>query len=68
MIGSKQPVHPNDDVNMGKSSNDNFPTAMHIAALIELEEHLLTHAEALASAIEAKADEWMEVVKTGALT
>ena len=68
VIGSKQPVHPNDDVNMGQSSNDTFPTAMHIAAVIELEEHLLTHAEALASAIEAKADEWMEVVKTGALT
>jgi len=65
VIGSKQPVHPNDDVNMGQSSNDTFPTAMHIASVIELEEHLLPQAEALASAIEAKADEWMGIVKTG---
>jgi len=65
VIGSKAPVHPNDDVNMGQSSNDTFPTAMHISAVLELEEHLLPHAEALANAIEAKANEWMEVVKTG---
>jgi fumarate hydratase, class II len=64
-IGSKSPVHPNDDVNMGQSSNDTFPTAMHIAAVIELEEHLLPHAAALATAIEAKANEWNDVVKTG---
>src|ERR1700688_817360 len=64
-ISSKEPVHPNDDVNMGQSSNDTFPTAMHIAAVLELEEHLLPHAEALAAAIEAKADQWMDVVKTG---
>src|SRR5271163_3786626 len=64
-IGSKTPVHPNDDVNMGQSSNDTFPTAMHIAAVLELEEHLLPQAEALAAAIEAKAKEWMDVVKTG---
>jgi fumarate hydratase class II len=64
-IGSKEPVHPNDDVNMGQSSNDTFPTAMHIAAVMELAEHLLPHAEALAIAIEAKAKEWMDVVKTG---
>src|SRR3984893_3443956 len=64
-IGSKSPVHPNDDVNIGQSSNDTFPTAMHIAAVLELEEHLLPHAEALAIAIEAKANEWNDVVKTG---
>jgi fumarate hydratase class II len=64
-IGSKSPVHPNDDVNMGQSSNDTFPTAMHIAAVLELEEHLLPHVEALAAAIETKASEWMNVVKTG---
>jgi fumarate hydratase class II len=64
-IGSKEPVHPNDDVNMGQSSNDTFPTAMHIAALLELEQHLLAHAEALAAAIEVKAKEWMDVAKTG---
>src|SRR5882724_6022672 len=64
-IGSKAPVHPNDDVNMGQSSNDTFPTAMHIAALLEFEQHLLPNAVALAGAIEAKAKEWMEVPKTG---
>jgi fumarate hydratase class II len=64
-IGSKSPVHPNDDVNMGQSSNDTFPTAMHIAAVMELEQHLLLHAEALAGAIEAKANQWMDVVETG---
>jgi fumarate hydratase class II len=64
-IGSKSPVHPNDDVNMGQSSNDTFLTAMHIAAVLELEEHLLPHAEALATAIEAKAEEWRDIVKIG---
>ncbi|HXO02130.1 MAG TPA: class II fumarate hydratase [Stellaceae bacterium] len=64
-IGSKSPVHPNDDVNMGQSSNDTFPTAMHIAAVLELEQHLLPLVEALAGAIEAKSKEWSDVVKTG---
>ncbi len=64
-IGCKSPVHPNDDVNMGQSSNDTFPTAMHIAAVLELEEHLLPHAESLATAIEVKANQWMDVVKIG---
>jgi fumarate hydratase, class II len=64
-IGSKSPVHPNDDVNMGQSSNDTFPSAMHIAAVLELEEHLLPHTAALAAAIEAKSNEWRDVVKTG---
>ena len=58
-------MHPNDDVNMAQSSNDTFPTAMHIAAVMELEQHLLPNAEALAAAIESKAREWMHVVKTG---
>jgi fumarate hydratase class II len=64
-IGSKSPVHPNDDVNMGQSSNDTFPTAMHIAALLELESRLLPRAESLAAAIEVKAEEWKDVVKIG---
>jgi fumarate hydratase class II len=64
-IGSKSPIHPNDDVNLGQSSNDTFPTAMHIAAMIELEQHLLPYAERLATEIETKSREWMEVVKTG---
>ena len=65
VIGSKSPIHPNDDVNMGQSSNDTFPTAMHIAAVLEAETHLLPRAEALAAAIEAKAAEWADIVKTG---
>src|SRR5258707_5244131 len=64
-IGSKFPVHPNDDVNLGQSSNDTFPTAMHIAAVLELEEHLLPEVEALAAAVEKKSSEWSDVVKTG---
>jgi fumarate hydratase, class II len=64
-IGSKSPVHPNDDVNMGQSSNDTFPTAMHIAAVLELEEHLLPYAESLATAIETKSEQWKDVVKIG---
>ena len=64
-IGSKSPVHPNDDVNMGMSSNDSFPTAMHIAAVEEFDRHLLPQLDALAAAIEAKAAEWQDVVKIG---
>src|SRR3984957_15166267 len=64
-LGSKVPVPPNDDVNMGRSSNAPFPTAMHIAAVLELEERLFPHTEALATAIESKADEWSDVVKIG---
>ena len=65
MLGSKTPVHPNDDVNMGQSSNDTFPTAMHIATVLELDEVLIPGAEALAKVIEDKAQQWMSVVKTG---
>jgi fumarate hydratase class II len=64
-LGSKTPVHPNDDVNMAQSSNDTFPTAMHIAAALELEQRLLPSVEKLARAIEAKADDWGDVVKIG---
>jgi fumarate hydratase class II len=64
-LGSKTPVHPNDDVNMAQSSNDTFPTAMHIAAVLELEHHLLPEVERLAKEIEKKADLWKNVVKIG---
>jgi len=63
--GSKTPVHPNDDVNMGQSSNDTFPTAMHIAAVRAIDERLLPSARALQQSIAAKADGWRTVVKTG---
>ena len=64
-LGSQTPVHPNDHVNLGQSSNDTFPTAMHIATVMELDEVLLPQAEAFATALEAKSNQWMEVVKTG---
>ena len=64
-LGSQQPVGPNDDVNMGQSSNDTFPTAMHIAALDALDRRLLPEVDRLAAVIEAKAAQWMDVVKIG---
>ncbi|RLQ88651.1 class II fumarate hydratase [Notoacmeibacter ruber] len=64
-LGSQSPVGPNDDVNMGQSSNDTFPTAMHIAAKIAIDDDLLPALRELTSAIETKADSWMDVVKTG---
>ncbi|MDN3357884.1 class II fumarate hydratase [Actinomadura sp. DC4] len=64
-LGEQAPVAPNDDVNMGQSSNDSFPTAMHIASVKEIEDHLLPQARELATAIEAKADRWQDVVKIG---
>ncbi|WP_419730896.1 class II fumarate hydratase [Lichenicola sp.] len=64
-LGSQQPVGPNDDVNMGQSSNDTFPTAMHVAAVEEIDGRLLPKLDALAGAIEAKAAAWMDVVKIG---
>ncbi|GAX57916.1 MULTISPECIES: class II fumarate hydratase [Streptomyces] len=64
-LGSKHPVHPNDDVNMGQSSNDTFPTAMHIAAVQAVHERLLPSVQSLQEAIAAKADLWAEVVKIG---
>src|SRR5882757_5194081 len=65
VLGSKTPVHPNDHVNMGQSSNDTFPTAMHIAAVQAVHEKLLPSVQALRQAIEAKAHEWRDVVKIG---
>jgi len=64
-LGSKAPVHPNDHVNMGQSSNDTFPTAMHIAAVKVVHERLLPAVEALQRSIEAKAERWRDVVKIG---
>ncbi|MGW9132263.1 class II fumarate hydratase [Streptomyces sp. NPDC055681] len=64
-LGSKSPIHPNDHVNMGQSSNDTFPTAMHIAAVREIHEHLLPSIQALQHAIETKAQQWHDVVKIG---
>jgi len=64
-LGSKTPIHPNDHVNMGQSSNDTFPTAMHIAAVESIEGHLLPSVGALQRAIQARAERWRGVVKIG---
>jgi len=64
VMGSKKPVHPNDHVNMSQSSNDTFPTAMHIAAAEQMHE-LIPEVERLRAAIEAKAREYADVVKIG---
>src|SRR5215831_9785245 len=64
-LGDKAWVHPNDDVNMSQSSNDTFPTAMHIAAAEELVHRLIPSVTALRDALAVKAEEFREVVKTG---
>lgn len=58
-------VHPNDHVNMGQSSNDTFPTAMHIAAAVMIKDELLPAVQALAEDLEAKAVQWDKIVKIG---
>ncbi|WP_326525223.1 class II fumarate hydratase [Sphingomonas sp.] len=63
--GGKTPVHPNDDVNRGQSSNDSFPTALHIAATIAVRERLFPALDRLHAALAAKADGWAGVVKIG---
>jgi fumarate hydratase class II len=65
VLGSKVPIHPNDDVNMSQSSNDTFPTAMHIAAAEALVHRLTPSVRALREALAAKADEFEDLVKIG---
>jgi fumarate hydratase, class II len=65
VMGSKQPIHPNDHVNMSQSSNDAFPTAMHVAAAARLHDNLMPAIERLHNAIAAKAREFANVVKIG---
>ena len=64
-IGSKDPVHPNDHVNRGQSSNDTFPTAMHVAAATTARDATLPGLEALADALASKAEGWGAIVKIG---
>jgi hypothetical protein len=64
-IGSKDPVHPNDHCNMGQSSNDTFPTAMHIAAAMTVRDVLLPGLEKLAKGLEAKSEEFKDIIKIG---
>jgi len=65
VLGSKSPVHPNDHVNLSQSSNDTFPAAMHIAAVLELERTLLPAVEERAAALQARATAWAGLVKIG---
>jgi fumarate hydratase class II len=64
-MGSKKPIHPNDDVNMAQSSNDTFPTAMHIAAAEELTRQLVPSLKKLVEALRAKAGEFASIIKIG---
>jgi fumarate hydratase class II len=64
-LGSKRPVHPNDHVNMSQSSNDTFPSAMYIAAAVNVTGRLLPAVTSLQEAIATKAEEWKDIVKIG---
>src|SRR5712692_8975271 len=65
VMGTKKPIHPNDDVNMSQSSNDTFPTAMHIAAATETARRLLPALKNLRDALDVKAKEFADIVKIG---
>jgi len=65
VLGSKTPVHPNDDVNMSQSSNDTFPTAMHIAAVQTLTQNLIPSIQALRDALSLKKAEFEDIIKIG---
>ena len=64
-LGSKTPVHPNDHVNMSQSSNDSFPSAMHIAAAVNVKQRLIPAVQQLHVAIHVKVEEWKDIVKIG---
>jgi fumarate hydratase class II len=64
-LGSKKPVHPNDDVNMAQSSNDSFPSAMYVAAGVNTKQRLLPAVKRLRDSIAAHAEEWKDIVKIG---
>jgi fumarate hydratase class II len=64
-IGSKTPIHPNDDVNMSQSSNDSFPTAMHIASTLAIRQQLIPHLKTLLEGLQHKSQEFQTIVKVG---
>src|ERR1700752_835292 len=64
-LGSKTPVHPNDHVNMSQSSNDSFPTAMNVAATLNVKQRLIPAVKALRDAIATKSQQWKDIVKIG---
>ncbi len=65
VLGSKSPIHPNDDVNRSQSSNDVFPTVMHVAAALEIRERLIPAVTALRATIERKSEAFKDIVKVG---
>jgi fumarate hydratase class II len=65
VMGSKKPIHPNDDVNKAQSSNDTFPTAMHIAAAEQFYHHLLPNVKVLRNTLAGKAEEFKDIIKIG---
>ena len=64
-LGSKKPVHPNDHVNKSQSSNDTYPTAMHIATAVEIQNVLLPGLKKLMGALDEKAKEYADIIKIG---
>jgi fumarate hydratase class II len=64
-LASKTPVHPNDHVNMAQSSNDSFPSAMYIAAAVQVKQRLIPAVKMLHDQIAAKAEQWKDVIKIG---
>ena len=65
VMGSKEPIHPNDDVNKSQSSNDTFPTAAHIAAVLKVQNHLLPNLQIFLKGLEEKAEAFKDIVKIG---
>src|SRR6516225_7978167 len=65
VMGSKKPVHPNDHVNMSQSSNDTYPTAMHIACAEQVARHVMPALEKLHAALKAKSKEFADIIKIG---
>lgn len=65
VLGSKTPVHPNDHVNKSQSSNDTFPTAMHIAVAVEIHQSLLPNLQCLHDALKTKSKEFNDIIKIG---
>ena len=64
-LGTKSPVHPNDHVNMSQSSNDTFPTVMHVAAVCQIHERLIPMAKKLRDTLDEKAKAFTDIVKIG---
>ena len=65
VVGSKKPIHPNDDVNKGQSTNDAFPTAIHVATVEQIQHHLIPAVTGLRDTLAAKAEEFADIIKIG---